>query len=454
MKSIVLILSALLTFASWVEAKTVVTYPEENETCTLGKEYSGNNGTIDFPGEDKDYDPNLNCLFKILLPKGFLVQFSFSRFGFEHYENLGNGNECDGNYDWLKFINGNYSAYCVENENKTTAFCMGGVKALNKEFTSETNEITLWMYSDDTTSGKGFKLNWTAVGVGPITTPKPTCGCNEIGTETTDCEKVTGKCTCNPGYDGDKCDDCTKDYWTSSALTGECKKCDDCDCEENQTESCNKSNGKCVCTPKPACGCNEIGTETTDCEKETGQCTCNPGYDGDNCDDCTKDYWISSALTGECKKCDDCNCEENQTESCNTSNGKAPVSESCVCCSQCTPKPACGCNEIGTEKTNCEKKTGKCTCKAGYDGPKCDGCKEDYWISSALIGECKKCETCDEKCKENQTGSCDKSNGKCKCSSAATFAFDKTIVLFTALLIFLSHQNWKQEIDIKICHTN
>ena len=71
-----------------------------------------------------------------------------------------------------------------------------------------------------------------------------------------------------------------------------------------------------------------------------------------------------------------------------------------------------------------------------------------------ILSECKECESCDGRCEENQSGSCNKSNGKCQCSSAATFAFDKTIVLFTAFLIFLSHQNWKQEIDIKICHKN
>ena len=82
------------------------------------------------------------------------------------------------------------------------------------------------------------------------------------------------------------------------------------------------------------------------------------------------------------------------------------------------------------------------------------------WILGKLIfililhlyffSECKKCDDCD--CKENQKESCDKTNGKCVCKSeptsgsSATFTFNKTIVLFTIFLIFLSHQFWIKEI--------
>ena len=63
---------------------------------------------------------------------------------------------------------------------------------------------------------KGFKLNWTAVKV----EPEPVdCECNDIGTESIDCKKDTEKCTCKPGYKGAECDQCTEDYWNSSAST-------------------------------------------------------------------------------------------------------------------------------------------------------------------------------------------------------------------------------------------
>ena len=66
-----------------------------------------------------------------------------------------------------------------------------------------------------------------------------------------------------------------------------------------------------------------------------------------------------------------------------------------------------------------------------------------------FFSECKKCDVCD--CKENQKEWCNKSNGKCVClskptsGSSATFTFNKTIVLSTAFLIFLSHQFWKKK---------
>ena len=64
----------------------------------------------------------------------------------------------------------------------------------------------------------GFKLNWTAVEV----EPEPVdCECNDIGTDSKDCEKDTEKCTCKPGYKGAECDQCKEDYWPNlSASTG------------------------------------------------------------------------------------------------------------------------------------------------------------------------------------------------------------------------------------------
>ena len=93
------------------------------------------------------YCPNIYTV-----PQGYVVNFTFLQFDFEKYENVGNENECDGNYDWLKFIDGNDAS------DKTITFCRKGTKALNRTFTSETNDITLWMYSDDAASGKGKKV--------------------------------------------------------------------------------------------------------------------------------------------------------------------------------------------------------------------------------------------------------------------------------------------------------
>ena len=45
---------------------------------------------------------------------------------------------------------------------------------------------------------------------------------------------------------------------------------------------------------EPECECNDIGTELKDCKKDIDKCTCKPGYEGAECDQCTKEYWNSS----------------------------------------------------------------------------------------------------------------------------------------------------------------
>jgi len=229
MKAVVLILPAFLTFASWVNAVNHTPFPKDDNCAE--ESYTGEKGTIDYPGGGKDYDNNLNCLFKISVPQGHHVDFSFSRFEFEEV-----GKECRENYDWLKFIDGN------EFSEPTNDFCSNGPDPLNKTFSSRNNEITLWMFSDEGTSGKGFKLDWTSTAK-----PVPKCGCNDIGTEKETCENATEKCKCKPNYTGEKCEECKGDYWNKSPST-ECKKCDGCDCKENETGTCNKANGKCICS--------------------------------------------------------------------------------------------------------------------------------------------------------------------------------------------------------------
>lgn len=37
---------------------------------------------------------------------------------------------------------------------------------------------------------------------------------------------------------------------------------------------------------------------------------------------------------------------------------------------------ACKCNKIGSSRTDCEQMTGRCVCKSGFQGMKCDICSE------------------------------------------------------------------------------
>nr|XP_024219435.1 agrin-like isoform X3 [Halyomorpha halys] len=87
------------------------------------------------------------------------------------------------------------------------------------------------------------------------------------------------------------------------------------------------------------CGCNKIGSYSDWCDKETGACECRPGVGGPKCDRCEPGYWglpkISSGYKG------------------------------------CLP---CGCSLFGSVREDCEQMTGRCICKTGVSGHKCDMC--------------------------------------------------------------------------------
>jgi len=223
---VILILFALLTFAYWVDAITFL----PSETCTQ-ETYNGETGIIDYPGGDKKYVNNLNCKFKISVPEDHLVQFKFSRFDFEV---LGVGTKCDASGDWLRFIDGEKVS------EPTIDFCKSGPGA-NQSYLSTRNEITLWMHSDEGVGGKGFKLDWTSV------EPEPDCECNDIGTDKKTCKNETEKCKCKPSYTGEKCEECSGDYWMSSNECQKCNACNNCP-EPNKIGTCNKSNGECECS--------------------------------------------------------------------------------------------------------------------------------------------------------------------------------------------------------------
>ncbi|XP_073973798.1 agrin-like isoform X3 [Rhodnius prolixus] len=93
------------------------------------------------------------------------------------------------------------------------------------------------------------------------------------------------------------------------------------------------------------CGCNKIGSYSDWCDKGSGECECRPGVGGPKCDRCEPGYWglpkISSGYKG------------------------------------CLP---CGCSLFGSVREDCEQMTGKCVCKPGVSGDKCDVCRSPKQI--------------------------------------------------------------------------
>ena len=42
----------------------------------------------------------------------------------------------------------------------------------------------------------------------------------------------------------------------------------------------------------------------------------------------------------------------------------------------------CGCNRLGSVRTDCDQATGRCVCKPGIEGLKCDTCPDGQGLSS------------------------------------------------------------------------
>ncbi|GIY58962.1 hypothetical protein CDAR_451322 [Caerostris darwini] len=103
---------------------------------------------------------------------------------------------------------------------------------------------------------------------------------------------------------------------------------------------CHKSSAFAKCCRESICNCNRLGSFGLTCEPLSKQCFCKPGVGGPRCDRCEPGYWGLHRITEE------------------TDEG----------CSPCT------CNLYGSVRDDCEQMTGRCVCKHGIQGMKCDIC--------------------------------------------------------------------------------
>lgn len=120
------------------------------------------------------------------------------------------------------------------------------------------------------------------------------------------CTEGTGKCECQPRFEGEDCDRCAKGYYAPP----ECKKCE-CMVDGTVGEECLPTDGQCPCkegfsgvfceTCAPGftnvtagcvgCQCDDVGAEHKNCSAETGQCVCKSAYSGLACDQCQLGYF-------------------------------------------------------------------------------------------------------------------------------------------------------------------
>lgn len=130
------------------------------------------------------------------------------------------------------------------------------------------------------------------------------CVCNSAGTVPESfCDKTDGQCVCKKNVQGVQCDQCKDQFYNLTADND--LGCRDCGCNTDGTidgsNSCNKSNGQCLCKDFTRgracdycmnntyglsamhiagclpCNCDPFGVEKgreSDCDPITGQCTC------------------------------------------------------------------------------------------------------------------------------------------------------------------------------------
>ncbi|NXJ74329.1 LAMB3 protein, partial [Trogon melanurus] len=193
------------------------------------------------------------------------------------------------------------------------------------------------------------------------------CECDPDGTMPGSvCDPLTGRCICKENVQGDRCHLCKPGFaQLANANPAGCRRCT----------------------------CNALGMrQDMPCDDETGRCFCLPNVVGNDCDQCAAEHWDMGSGRG----CWPCSCHPRGSRSphCNQFTGQCPCREgftgrTCsavqeqVCPDRqygdvrvgCTE---CDCDFQGTEDVGCDKTTGRCLCRPGVTGHRCDQCQRGH----------------------------------------------------------------------------
>ncbi|VDM61018.1 unnamed protein product [Angiostrongylus costaricensis] len=209
--------------------------------------------------------------------------------------------------------------------------------------------------------------------------PCKPCTCDPTK-HTGNCEEGTGNCYCQPRFEGENCDRCSKGYYDPP----ECKKCE----------------------------CTVEGTTGDVCSPDNGQCPCKPGFGGIFCETCEDGF---TNVTAGCKECV---CDEVGAAHSNCSATTGQCDYSAFVEKETTHLSiflltVCNCDPLGTENGVCDSHSGQCMCKDGFYGEKCDQCDIGYYG----YPNCKECKCVGAGAKALE---CDMSTGQCPCYSNFT----------------------------------
>lgn len=177
------------------------------------------------------------------------------------------------------------------------------------------------------------------------------------------CDPQTGQCVCKENVQGERCDLCRPGFTgLSHADPRGCRRCE----------------------------CSALGSRPDmPCDEESGRCLCLPHVLGPRCDQCAPNYWKLASGQG----CEPCACDPSQslssqchqfTGQCSCRDGFEGRTCSVVSARQCPDGTygdvasgcrACDCDFRATEGPGCDKASGRCLCRPGVTGPRCDQCE-------------------------------------------------------------------------------
>ncbi|XP_007432316.1 laminin subunit alpha-3, partial [Python bivittatus] len=254
--------------------------------------------------------------------------------------------------------------------------------------------------------------------ISPATTPNPedssaghidACQCYGPGIFNNDiCDRRTGQCQCQTGFQGILCDRCAVGYFHYPF----CRTCQ-CSTYGSYQDACNPTTGQCDCRPGfigqqcdrcisttnsfPHCQgvineCDPAGTR----DSYSGYCECLQNVDGPTCNICKPLYWnlarenpygcvdcqcdVAGALSGirECQQLDgECYCKPNvcggSCDTCEVGYYGLEIKNYFGC-------QGCQCNVGGSVSHVCNDLSGDCQCRQHIVGKTCKEPEKNYYL--------------------------------------------------------------------------
>ncbi|XP_051867794.1 laminin subunit gamma-2-like [Pristis pectinata] len=236
------------------------------------------------------------------------------------------------------------------------------------------------------------------------------------------------KCKCPTGHEGRFCEKCARGYTRESRHLGRFSRCVPCNCQSS-SETCDPETGSCYTNDQSRTHCprgyyldpsEPSGCRICPCPGGTG-CTVAPDTRevicvgcpaktmGKRCEMCEEGYFGNPQAGRSCQPCAcNNNVDSNSVGKCDQRTGEC---QNCLYntaghhCETCKPgfygsalasnpsekcKP-CNCDPRGSWSLQC-RSDGKCNCKPGVFGDRCNQCAGDTYYNSTT--GCEVCPNC------------------------------------------------------------